>query len=98
PARPAPVPYTTLFRSRRLRRPRFGGMRPRRTRRLWLTRGFFLRLNMARSLSRSWSAACPRVNCDPSYPADPGCAITVRLVTDVRSEEHTSELQSRENL
>src|SRR5690606_40757247 len=86
PPRSTLFPYTTLFRSAPGRRRRRAGHHPRRLRR-------------ATGAHAPAGAGCGGAGMTPA-PATPTLASAARalVLRDLRSEEHTSELQSRENL
>src|SRR5690606_40973127 len=91
-------PYTTLFRSirgilaaypqRRCRRP----LRPSNSRRYSRFR------ILAPAVPRSRRCAHSRAHPLNPEPVPLSCSFAVLPLSDFRSEEHTSELQSRENL
>src|SRR5207302_9405259 len=91
-----PFPYTTLFRSRRskLRRRIMARSSSQRTLTSRKSMHIVCFVPFRLALPPDWRADATIFN-----PSDPSIGQTVkRLALVLRSEEHTSELQSRENL
>src|SRR5690606_42100811 len=92
PPIPSPFPYTTLFRSRALRPSRRSPSTPRRsaaTRACWRWAA-----DGAGSTRRKIGAREVHLRVHPAQPFE----LAPVRDCELRSEEHTSELQSRENL
>src|SRR5690606_41953946 len=88
PPRATPFPYTTLFRS-----PLAPEARPAHLR---LALGVLLVVAVS-ACGKKEEAAQPGPAAEPAAATQPAKA-PPKAVSDERSEEHTSELQSRENL
>src|SRR5690606_42035666 len=89
PTRPTLLPYTTLFRSKFIHADAIP------------VGGNHVTLDLAKGLSTSISAAERlKVMHGSALPgsADDRDLVSIQPIGDERSEEHTSELQSRENL
>src|SRR5690606_42109929 len=87
PSRPTLFPYTTLFRSRRIAEQAEGVAQGAQTE--------LRQLDVARTLPAPHAQGLAEVL---AAVGDVGRAGRVVQAADPRSEEHTSELQSRENL
>src|SRR5207302_9421252 len=88
PPRPTSFPYTTLFRSPALLIA-FRRLLPAALRLAGARRAAALIRDLARDFTRDLAGR---------LPAAVTCEVTCQVTYQGRSEEHTSELQSRENL
>src|SRR5690606_40234655 len=86
PLPPPPFPYTTLFRSPTRSSPTWSTSRPSR------------RTSTASPTPRAPPCCASWSPTSDGRSSSPACAPTSRSTPGGRSEEHTSELQSRENL